>query len=144
MGLCIESPGVIRGGEVCVWTKGQYEVSSSITLYLTLLPHLNPRPGALELMDSLRLTSLQAPRIPSLSSPSARHADVSSFFMGAEHLNLRGKQFTNSPSSFCEQSPSPYHIGLCVYLRGFISGPKGHLPCSVWKNSAEQKVGSCK
>lgn len=51
VGSRIEIPGVIWPGEVCVWTKGQYEVSSSITLYLILLPQPHPRPGALKPME---------------------------------------------------------------------------------------------
>lgn len=82
MGSGAEVPGVMWGGEVCIWTKGPYEVSSSITLRLPLLPHPDPRPGTLELMDSSRLASLPTLRIPSLCFPRARHADVPRCFCG--------------------------------------------------------------
>lgn len=95
MGSGIEIPGVM-GGEACVWTKGQYDVSSSIILYLTLLPH---------------------PFLETGQSASHRDSPVSAFpvhdtltrpasYMGVEH----GQRFTSSPSSLREPSPSSHHI----------------------------------
>lgn len=97
MGSGIGIPGVM-GGEVCVWTKGQYDVSSSIILHLTLLPHPFLETGQ----------SASHRDSPGSALPVYNMLTCPASYMGVEH----GKQFTNSPSSWRERSPSPHHIAF--------------------------------